>query len=331
MNYSSECGEKIAEKGSCCVECEKKGEHSVDVYKEKYKRLKIYSSYGMVVALSLGVFLGSRNWQFKEGNNSPTTEKNISPVAVDDSFSPDEKEGDLFTAESSRFSPAVHWEKQGELEDNQVIQDDFLLEYQGDQVILREYFGDEVHISLPEQVTVIAGEAFLKNDLMKTVTMPASLRNIEENAFAFCLSLEEINWSAGLVSLGEGSFRHCESLSVIKLPDSLEKIGANAFYGCENLQTLTMGDAVEVLEEGTFKNCWNLEDITLSQSLQKIDVAVFENCASVIEIYLPESVKKMDENLFSTCFSLKKVWVKEGSYGEDYGNKWLTDVELKLH
>lgn len=54
------------------------------------------------------------------------------------------------------------------------------------------YFGDGGDIKIPDTVTIIAGEAFLNNDNITSVTIPGSVQVIGYHAFDGCTELERV-------------------------------------------------------------------------------------------------------------------------------------------
>ena len=51
------------------------------------------------------------------------------------------------------------------------------------------YFGDGGDIKIPDTVTIIAGEAFINNDNITSVTIPGSVQVIGYHAFDGCTEL----------------------------------------------------------------------------------------------------------------------------------------------
>lgn len=77
----------------------------------------------------------------------------------------------------------------------------------------------------------IADGAFLSNQLLTSVTLPASLRTIGNSAFAYCRNLTDVRMSTdtALTDIGKYAFQDCNQLAALALPDSLVSIGEFAF------------------------------------------------------------------------------------------------------
>ena len=67
-----------------------------------------------------------------------------------------------------------------------------------------------------------------------TLTMPASLTEISEEAFYEDTSLDEVILNEGIKTIGTKAFAY-SSIQRIYLPDSLDSIADDAFIGCAGL------------------------------------------------------------------------------------------------
>lgn len=95
--------------------------------------------------------------------------------------------------------------------------------------VLVAYRGSEEKVVIPEGVTVIAGEAFMNQTQIKSVTLPESLITVGEGAFEGCTSLAELNvLSRHLTQIKDRAFADC-SLQKVDLPSSVEAVGLMAF------------------------------------------------------------------------------------------------------
>ena len=69
---------------------------------------------------------------------------------------------------------------------------------------------------------------------IKSVTVPASVKEICANAFRNSRKLMEVVFCAGskLKTIGRCAFYECEKLTKIAFSDELETIGVECLYGC---------------------------------------------------------------------------------------------------
>jgi len=77
--------------------------------------------------------------------------------------------------------------------------------------------------------------SFGNSTLLMHVTLPETLTEIGESAFARCINLLNVNVPSGVKSIGNNAFGSCRQLTKIILPEGLEKVGINAFRGCAAL------------------------------------------------------------------------------------------------
>lgn len=89
-------------------------------------------------------------------------------------------------------------------------------------------------------VRKIADGAFVAQSAMKSITLPANLREIGDRAFAWCTSLTNVTFAgSGVKTIGVSCFSNCLSLVSVKFPASLEHISPNVFSLCDSLQEVT--------------------------------------------------------------------------------------------
>jgi len=72
-----------------------------------------------------------------------------------------------------------------------------------------------------------------------SITLPAGVIKIGNNAFYGCTSLTNIEFPASLTEIGTCAFQGCTGLTTIEFPANLTKIGTNAFYGCTALTNVS--------------------------------------------------------------------------------------------
>lgn len=104
-----------------------------------------------------------------------------------------------------------------------------------EELMITKYTGSDTVIEIPEsyknyKVTVIGASVFNGSKITE-VTIPSSIKQIEDYAFSSCHSLTKVNLSEGLEILNNSVFFNCSELREIKLPSTLKEIGPSAFSG----------------------------------------------------------------------------------------------------
>ncbi len=129
--------------------------------------------------------------------------------------------------------------------------------------------------AVPEGVERIATFAFLKNEHLRDLSLPESLRQIGDMAFFGCGRLGAFDYEPSLDILdGTG----------LSLPDGLEQIGSDAFSKCGNLAPgIYIPASVKEIRHHAFFSCGGLKQILLG--------APDADSVSLGEAWLPKNLK----------------------------------------
>ena len=171
------------------------------------------------------------------------------------------------------------------------------------------------------EVSVIPEQAFLDKKVLMNVTLPASLRTIEREAFKGCSSLNgSLELPNGLEMIGQAAFQGCFSLDEVVLNENLEVIQACAFEGCSSLtQEIILPRDFQSLGEQSFANCSNLygtvkfnRDFYMFMGTEGYGSSAgscFENCSKIetVDMSEPDFLDEIPYRTFANCTSLKTV------------------------
>ena len=102
-------------------------------------------------------------------------------------------------------------------------------------------------------VTEICEAAFCRMEKLENVTLPKSLKTIENIAFAGCVKLSDITIPAGIETIDEYTFAGCEKLSEVSVPEGVKTIGAQAFAYCYGITDIYIPDSVKKIDEKVFE------------------------------------------------------------------------------
>lgn len=192
-------------------------------------------------------------------------------------------------------------------------------------------------VIVPGCVTAIGEYAFYYLNTI-SVTIPNSVKRIDESAFYGCWKIESIvvaednpcySSSNGLllskngrrliagvngdVTIPEGvttidasAFVDRLDLTSVSIPESVTNIGAAAFSQCRSLTSVVIPSGVTTLEDRVFDMCSSLASITIPNGITRIgEEAFFDCCLSSMTI--PDSVGSIGKDVFRSCDVLREV------------------------
>ncbi|MCR4644796.1 MAG: leucine-rich repeat domain-containing protein [Oscillospiraceae bacterium] len=184
------------------------------------------------------------------------------------------------------------------------------LQKAGSLVISGGYLFDARHctgkVEIPDGVTLIASHAFT-TPLITAVTVPGSVRYINDVAFYKCWNLTALTIEEGVTHIGEEAFSCCTGLTSVTLPDSVTHIGDGAFSYCVGLTSVTLSKGMTSITEEMFSDCAALTDLTIPGTIRKIERSAFEFCTALTAFTAPEGMTCIEENAFRSCSALTSV------------------------
>lgn len=145
-----------------------------------------------------------------------------------------------------------------------------------------------------------------------SVSMPSSITEIGENAFAYCDNLTELVIPSGVMKIGSWAFQSCNGLTKIKVPSTVVEVGLGIFSYCKNLTEVVIRSNIKEIESDMFSGCISLSTIVIPNGITKIGNFAFEGCVSLTEISIPNSVTRIDFKAFYGCSALKTITIGGG-------------------
>ena len=155
------------------------------------------------------------------------------------------------------------------------------------------FFGELVlfqQLFFPEGITYLPMNLFIASGIT-SVTLPNSLTEIRDAAFA-----------------------HCQSLTSIEIPDNVEWLGHDAFGDNKSLESVSFNFTTSNLDSiagGAFYDCVTLTSVAFPNSLRIIggdtERNMFINNTSLTTITIPENVERLGGGAFALCDKLTEV------------------------
>ena len=192
-------------------------------------------------------------------------------------------------------------------------------------------------------VVLIDDAAFYQCSQITAVTLPATVTEIGDMAFAGCVQLAAINFATGVnnvTKIGDYAFAHCAKLAAITLPTSLLSLGEGAFFACSALTAIAIPEVVRdgatvtaglvKIEKMTFMGCTSLATVT--GGTQLLELGDYAFCNTAITAYsVPATVTKIGANAFALCNALATVTFANTTgwgYQEDLADEAVTAVDV---
>ena len=151
--------------------------------------------------------------------------------------------------------------------------------------------------------------AFFKNQLLVSITFPASLKTISSEAFEDCLGLTHIEIPSGVTEIGSWAFCGCSNIRTVSLPQTLETLAEQAFRACSKLDSIELPDSMTELHKWVFYQCSSLSRITLPENLRIIHDGALSSCYSLQEVTVPSGVLSIGYDAFADCRQLADVYM----------------------
>ncbi|MDE6718001.1 MAG: leucine-rich repeat domain-containing protein, partial [Muribaculaceae bacterium] len=211
------------------------------------------------------------------------------------------------------------------------ILDDYTVLTDGGKTLLMVPYDCSKDYIIPEGVETILSSAFNGCGGIETLTIPASIKYVEEDAFSCGFNRVNFNdWEAWysnvkLGNLYSNPYRYCgayaggvkittpelkEGLTRIEdyinvglecfrdeveIPSTVKRIGAYAFHNNTELYAVNLPEGLEEIGENAFSGCELLGNIKFPESLKKIGSSAFYGCKSITEVSLPDGVTELGD------------------------------------
>ena len=190
-------------------------------------------------------------------------------------------------------------------------------------VTITKYTGTESTVILPSTisswpVTKIGEDALKDHTTITSVTIPASVTEIDSNAFAGCTNLTSVNyegdWSNLTIQSGNPAVQDAANAPLFDFefipPDNTAVIVTNYKYNGAaadvTIPSRYQGKPVTTIGHAAFFNS-AVTSVTIPDSVTSISDEAFINCPKLTNISIPNSVTYIGFSAFSSCTSLKSI------------------------
>ncbi len=196
----------------------------------------------------------------------------------------------------------------------------------GDMAFYYDYYNKECtqdkirSVEIADGVEIIRTAAFKYCTYMETLSLPPSVRIIDDEAFRMPIdtvnyttgSLKEIKLPEGLQYMGFECFRMSNQLKSVTIPDTVTHYGEGAFRASARLESVTLGKGMTELPLNSFDNCYMLKSVTIPDTIKSIGSQCFNQDYSLESIVIPSSVTSIGAGAFSNCGSFNHITMPDG-------------------
>ena len=187
-------------------------------------------------------------------------------------------------------------------------------------------------------VVEIGADAFAGNEAITSITIPTSVTNIADGAFAGCTGLkavaidslrgdrfaaflpdlaetvERVVFLDGVTAIPDNFFEGCTALRTMDLAESVVEIGTNVFEACSALETV-VSNGLEICDGwvlGMATGAPAPADLVIPEGVRGIAAGAFEGEFGIGTLTLPESLRFIGARAFKDCTALEGIAVPEG-------------------
>lgn len=168
-------------------------------------------------------------------------------------------------------------------------------------------FDVEGDIEIKEGTELIAGFIFCYKNIT-SVTLPESLKIINDGAFSECNELTSVELPDSLETIDGFAFSSCDSLTEIVIPESVKNLGINLFANCTALKSVTVPEGIELIPSSFANGCESLKSFTIPSTVKNIDYFAFED-SGIETINIPAGVTTIGSEAFADCKNLTSITV----------------------
>ncbi|MCR5120356.1 MAG: leucine-rich repeat protein [Lachnospiraceae bacterium] len=186
-------------------------------------------------------------------------------------------------------------------------------------------------VTLPEGMLVLPVDLFAEVPFAENIELklPSTLTKIDTEAFYACKNLKTIVLPAGLKEISSTAFSNSD-LTSITIPSKVNKIGEDAFSNCKKLTTLKIKSTdIEILPtiHPPFKGC-PLSNVNLPEGMISLPAEIFAGVIFAVgmDLKLPSTLKTIGNEAFFGAENLEKIILPDSM--EKIGDYAFSETEL---
>lgn len=185
------------------------------------------------------------------------------------------------------------------------------IEYIGQQAFqgCKNFYGS---FMLPDRLTFLAPYAFERcESLTGSLEIPRGLKDIPNNAFAYCGFNGTLQLHDDITAIGDAAFIGCHFRGELHLPKELKILNNDLFNSCDFSGELKLPEDLAMIGEGVFAYNWRLcGTLSIPKSVQVIARDAFRECRGIEAVLFEDGLETLSANCFSNCFGIGSMICK---------------------
>jgi len=135
-----------------------------------------------------------------------------------------------------------------------------------------EYTGDEPHVEIPETwcgkpITMLYDDLFKGHAEVESVRIPDTVREIGGFVFDGCVNLRRVTLPRSLQDMWQYAFAR-SGIEEITLPDGMRSVVAFTFFDCKRLRKVTCGAGLRKIRARAFLGCESLTEVIHGEGVE---------------------------------------------------------------
>lgn len=162
---------------------------------------------------------------------------------------------------------------------------------------------------------------FLNSTSLVAIEIPNNIKSINRYAFYDCPDFTSITIPDSVINIGESAFAGYNKLQNIYITDiaawcnisGLDNLMGygfdkkNLYLNNELITSITIPNGVKTIPSYAFRYCTSLTNITIPDSVISIGWGAFRDCSGLISVTIPKSVGTISRYAFYNCSKLRNI------------------------
>ena len=161
-----------------------------------------------------------------------------------------------------------------------------------------------VSARVEDGVTYLGSRSFSELNYLTKISLPSSLKMIEEYACSGC-AIDTIVIPSGEIS--RSAFHGCKNLRCCILGNKVKSINFSAFGYCDKLDSIDFGPSVTNIGPSAFQWCTNLKECKIGDNVTDIESQAFDYCSGLEKIIIGAKVTNIGWAAFYACNNITNI------------------------